>query len=287
MKVPKVLHDLWDAWSPQPLPPPPPPPPDYLPDDWRARAPMIEEQTLMRIIPDVIKPDLIDDLRRALLDAHIECRAVRDRNGIEDAAMTVHHLLATRHPGPWLQLVDAFEALDTMLTGYFMGGKYVLHSLGGAINARGAHNYSHEIHRDIRTYQREPLVLNTLVMLDDFTDLNGATWIGPRTPFRPGSESFFARATQAIGSAGSVLIFDSNCWHCGGENYTDAPRRSVTPMFCRPFIKPQFDYCRALGNRDDLSEYQRQVIGYNARVPASLDEWYRNGEERMYHADQG
>jgi hypothetical protein len=31
----------------------------------------------------------------------------------------------------------------------------------------------------------------------------------------------------------------------------------------------------------------RQIIGYNARVPASLQEYYRPVESRMYKTDQG
>jgi hypothetical protein len=59
-------------------------------------------------------------------------------------------------------------------------------------------------------------------------------------------------------------------------------------MFCRPFIKPQFDYPRALGyERDDWSPYLRQLLGYNARIPASLEEWYQPIENRMYLPDQG
>jgi hypothetical protein len=29
------------------------------------------------------------------------------------------------------------------------------------------------------------------------------------------------------------------------------------------------------------------VLGYNARVPATLDEWYQPPERRMYRSDQG
>ncbi|MFN5993306.1 MAG: phytanoyl-CoA dioxygenase, partial [Betaproteobacteria bacterium] len=87
----------------------------------------------------------------------------------------------------------------------------------------------------------------------------------------------------------SILFFDSNLWHAGGDNNTDKPRRSVTPMFCKPFIKPQFDYPRALGydKGDSFSAYLKQVLGYNSRIPSTLDEWYQPPEHRMYKSDQG
>ena len=84
-------------------------------------------------------------------------------------------------------------------------------------------------------------------------------------------------------------MFNSNLWHAGGDNQTDQPRRSVTPMYCKPFMKQQFDYPRAVGyaRADALSDHARQVVGFNARTPASLDEWYQPPAKRMYRNDQG
>lgn len=84
-------------------------------------------------------------------------------------------------------------------------------------------------------------------------------------------------------------MFNSNVWHAGGSNTTEHLRRSVTPMFSKPFMKQQFDYPRALGydRGPAFSEQLRQVIGYNARVPATLDEWYQPPAKRMYHSNQG
>jgi ectoine hydroxylase-related dioxygenase (phytanoyl-CoA dioxygenase family) len=84
-------------------------------------------------------------------------------------------------------------------------------------------------------------------------------------------------------------MFNSNVWHAGGNNETDRLRRSVTPMFSKPFMKQQFDYPRALGyeKADDFDDTLRQVIGYNARVPATLDEWYQPPSKRMYRPNQG
>lgn len=243
------------------------------------------------VVPDVIAPALVDRMREDIERAWRVCRGVQERNGVaRDADLTVHHLVGIADS--FLELIDAMQPLDPLFEGYF-GGKYILNSLGGAINTRSHISYAHRIHRDIRSFSGDtPLLLNTLVMLDDFTRQNGATWMGSgthRSAEKPGDERFAALAEQATGTAGSVLVFNSNLWHKGGENTTDAARRSVTPMFCRPFIKPQFDYPRALGydRGPELSSYARQVVGYNARIPASLDEWYQPPEKRMYRPDQG
>ena len=54
-------------------------------------------------------------------------------------------------------------------------------------------------------------------------------------------------------------------------------------------MKQQFDYPRAVGyeNADSYPENFRQIVGYNARVPASLEEWYQPPEKRFYKKDQG
>jgi ectoine hydroxylase-related dioxygenase (phytanoyl-CoA dioxygenase family) len=238
------------------------------------------------VIPGVIPMPLIRELREDVAYAWEVCREMQERNGVaKDADMTVHHVLVLRQS--FVDLVEAMKPLDELFTAFFQG-KYILNSMGGSALTKGHTSYASRIHRDIRTYTSRPEMLNTIVMLDDFTAENGATWICS-TPFpdEPHPDYFWSDATQALGMAGSVIVFNSNLWHCAGRNVTDHPRRAITPMYCQPWRKPQFDYPACLGERTDLSEYQRQVIGYNARVPATLAEWYQPPESRFYQRSQG
>jgi ectoine hydroxylase-related dioxygenase (phytanoyl-CoA dioxygenase family) len=131
-----------------------------------------------------------------------------------------------------------------------------------------------------------------LIMLDDFTAENGATYFlsgSHRLATRPDVHEFFNNAERAVGDAGSIVLFNSNMWHAAGVNRTSGPRRALTLVFTKPFMKPQFDYPRALGYAygESLSDALRQVLGYNARVPATLDEWYQPPDRRMYRPGQG
>jgi hypothetical protein len=242
------------------------------------------------VFPQAISLALVERMRADLATCWQSCRAIQERNGVAtDADLTVHHLVG--QADSFLELIEQMSIFSEYFEAYF-DGKYILNSLGGAINTRGHTSYAQRIHRDIRSFSGDmPLLLNTLVMLDAFTPENGATYLCTGSHTRgdkPSEPDFFARAEQALGPPGSVLVFNSNLWHAGGENRTDHPRRSVTPMFCRPFMKQQFDYPRALGyDRTELSEAARQVLGYNARVPATLDEWYQPPERRMYRPGQG
>lgn len=239
-----------------------------------------------QVFPDVIPPLLVEALREDLAYAWTVCRAVQIENGVaDDADQTVHHLLAITECSSFRDLIEALQPLDEVFR-HALGAPYILNSLGGALLSKGHPSYANRIHRDVRSFQDKPLVLNTLVMLDDFTTENGATWMGTASRIKPGDQFFYENAVQATGRAGSVLVFDSNLWHAGGENRTETLRRSITPMFCKPWVKPQFDYCRTLGDPSGLSEYQRQVIGYHARIPATLSEWYRKPEDRFFRSDQ-
>ena len=235
--------------------------------------------------------DMVETMRADLDAAWRICRAVQEKNGVaDDATLTVHHLVGLKPS--FLDYITESEPLSPFLEHYFEG-RYILNSFGGAINTRGRTSYAQRIHRDIRSFSGEmPLLLNTLVMLDDFTPENGATYLMTGSHHRaeaPPAEEFYATAERAVGPAGSVLVFNSNLWHAGGDNRTDRPRRSVTPMYCKPFMKQQFDYPRAVGyeRADSLSAHARQVVGFNARTPASLDEWYQPPAKRMYRNDQG
>jgi hypothetical protein len=251
------------------------------------------------IFDSFVEPALINRMRADLERAREICRDVRRRNGLpadaDGTLQTLHHLVGLGDS--FLEMIDRYEALTPYLETYFRG-KLILSAFGGSIagqsKSEGGHAArAHGIHRDARVPRGGlPLTLSTLVMLDDFTPENGAPFLMSGShreyPERPGEEAFYLRAERAVGRVGSILVFDSNLWYADGANTTAAARRSVTPTFCKPFIKPELDYPRALGEdrAGALSEHRRQLLGYNARTPTSLDEWYRPPEARLYRADQ-
>lgn len=244
------------------------------------------------IFDEVVPTSLVKSMLNDTEKAYQICRKVQEANGIpENNEGTTHHLV--EYGQSFIDYLILSEQLNPHFENYF-AGKFILNSFGGNINQKGVISYANNIHRDIRTYSGDlPLLLNTLVMLDDFTKDNGATYLmsgSHRThPHPPTEEEFHKVAEQAVGKAGSVLIFNSNLWHRAGINITTLPRRSVTPMYCKPFMKQQYDYTRALGyeNVSHYSNWLKQVLGFNSRVPASLSEWYQPKEKRMYQPDQG
>jgi len=203
-----------------------------------------------------------------------------------------HHCIV--HGGAFLELLDELPCL-ALLQAYLGSDKIILNAFGGVSNPGGDDAYEHArlVHRDTRSHHpsfRQLLWL--FVLLDDFTVDNGGTWILPgswREPDQPDAADFLDRAHQVVAPAGSILVMDGRVWHAAGRNRTAAPRRLLTLAFSRPFIKPQLDYCRALGVErvSTMSERLRQLLGLHSRVPADLGEWYTRPEDRMYRSSQG
>jgi len=238
-------------------------------------------------IDDASLVQLRDDLERV----YRQRRAVQRRNGIANGMTgTCHHLLGEKNS---LDALFAALPLHEIICEFF-DGPYILNSFGGFLNRPvEADGYIGAVHRDVRTYSKNfKLMANMLIMLDDFTENNGATYLlagSQNTEARPSDKNFFATAARAFGSAGDILLFDSRIWHAAGRNGSTKPRRALTLTFTRPFIKPQLDYPRYLGEAyiASLSSAARQVLGCDARVPATIDEFYQPPDRRAYKPNQG
>jgi hypothetical protein len=242
------------------------------------------------LLPSHLPGGLTRRLAAQLDEAYGEYRALQLRNGMgEGTDGTLHHLPCAG--GVFLELLEADHGQAVLQS--FFDGPYILNTYGGVLNLPNDASYVARVHRDQRTFSGDlHLMAQILIMLDDFTEANGATYLltgSHRSAERPPDELFFLDAVRAVGAAGSILMFDSNLWHAAGINRTDRPRRALTLAFTRPFMKQQLDYPRALGydRGETFSPALRQLLGYNARVPVSLDEWYQPPDKRLYKREQG
>jgi ectoine hydroxylase-related dioxygenase (phytanoyl-CoA dioxygenase family) len=174
----------------------------------------------------------------------------------------------------------------------FFNSKCILNSFSAIVNLPNNSNFSSHIHRDIRFYSGSfPMMLNCLLMIDDFTVDNGATYLLPdshKVEQKPTEIEFYNNSIQAIGKKGDLLIFNSNVWHCAALNTSTKERKALPFTISKSFMKPLFDYPRALGY-DALNSYSndlKQFLGFFSRVPSSLEEWYQTDEKRFYKKNQ-
>jgi ectoine hydroxylase-related dioxygenase (phytanoyl-CoA dioxygenase family) len=243
----------------------------------------------------VVYENAIDNFFLDVINADLEVaykvrRAIQEKNNISaNMQGTLHHLLERNNFSiPFLQKMYCDDEIAQ-----FLGGKYILNGINAVIHSKHAHPYLSNMHRDTRTFVSDAkLLLQMIVTLDDFTEANGATHFlsgSHKSALQPNENYFFDTADRAIVPKGSIILFDSNIWHAAGENTTNDVRRALTLGFTRPCFKQQMDYPRLLGYDfvAQLNPGLRQVIGYNARVPESLEEYYQPSHLRMYQRDQG
>lgn len=98
-------------------------------------------------------------------------------------------------------------------------------------------------------------VCNSIWLLDDFTEANGATRVVPGSHRRtvsvrdsvPDPMGPHPDEIRLTAPAGTVIVFNSHLWHGGTRNRTDSPRRALHAYFTR----------RANGQQLNQREYLR------------------------------
>ncbi|CAA2138990.1 phytanoyl-CoA dioxygenase family protein [Methylobacterium bullatum] len=239
----------------------------------------------------VVPAENLKAIREAVLKSVADC----GRRQVEGGATTSPDGTAHHSVGQYSAL-DAFldqDWVDDLVAHYFGGGAYILHAFNPASVGPAVTSYLHRIHRDVRTFGGGfRLMLNMLVMVDPFTTENGATHVlsgSHHSPTPPPEDVFWAESERLVGPAGTIVLFDSNLWHAAGSNRTDTIRTALTLSFSRAFVKQQMDYPRFLGLAygESVSSRMRQLLGFNAMVPVSYEEFYQPASKRLYKADQG
>jgi hypothetical protein len=127
--------------------------------------------------------------------------------------------------------------------GQVLGPKFKLSSL----NARTApprSNSLQPLHVDggLLPDEKGYAVCNTVWMLDDFTEENGALRVVPgshRWGRSPGAGEVHPDERLVTGTAGTVVVMNAHVWHGGTANRTDRPRRAVHGFYCRWDIAQQ------------------------------------------------
>ena len=113
-------------------------------------------------------------------------------------------------------------------------------------------------------------VCNSIWLLDDFIEQNGATRVVPGThrssslprDAMPDPKAAHPHEQKILAPAGTVVIFNSHVWHGGTLNSTDRPRRALHSYFCRRNQPQQLDqraYIRP-ATYQRLSEAERYIL---------------------------
>lgn len=153
-----------------------------------------------------------------------------------------------------------------------------------------AANYSARVHVDrphfIPGYTE---ALGSLILLTDFTEQNGATWVLPGSHLKaetPAEDFFYKNAVRITAPAGSVFYFHLRLWHAGGKNTTAQWRHSLGIGMVRPQLKQRIDLPRALEhyktNLTGVSTRGLQKLGFYSQPPVTMEQFYAPPDKRTY-----
>jgi ectoine hydroxylase-related dioxygenase (phytanoyl-CoA dioxygenase family) len=198
---------------------------------------------------------------------------------------------------PMFRHEDFYKPLEkpllSAIVSQFLGDSFILYAYTTSSLPPHGTNWARRIHVDSpRLIPGYATNMNVFIPLTDITSVNGAIELLPGsqwTPEAPTHEHFDNYKVIPNLTAGSMLIFHSRLWHTAGVNTTDRLRNALTLNFCRSYMRQRFDYPRMVPDLQlkTMSPEVRKLLGFDVRVPASLDEYYLPEDQRLYKSNQG
>ena len=235
------------------------------------------------ILPGVLDAEYIARAKRDLGEAIEKEAAHHGGTDYKDYGMV---LLCSLYGPTFVELLENSALLDPIEA--VLGEGCIVYAYTSSSMPPFGGNLSSRIHVDCPRLIPDYITnLGVTILLDDFTEDNGATWYLPRSQTRaeaPSAEQFYAEAKRLVAPAGSAWFFNARLWHAGGKNSTDHWRHALTLNMCRPYMKQRLDIPRAMAHLDTakLPGRARQKLGFDAQVPASYDEYYAPPERRKF-----
>ena len=164
-----------------------------------------------------------------------------------------------------------FQTLDhpkiLPLLEHFLEPSLILGSLNSRIVCPG--DGFQQLHSDIPKYMLNmdtPVMMNTVWLLDDFSPANGGTRVVPgshKSGLQGPPEDFEVKhIVQPQAPAGSVIVFNGQCWHGGGANTSTANRHALFGHYRKHMLVFQVDPHDGFPEAwfDQLNDRQKQLL---------------------------
>ena len=235
------------------------------------------------VLNDILSAGFIERAKKELTDA-IEKEAMQHGGRTHKDYAQV--LLCSLYGGVFTEIFDNRKLMEPVNA--VLGDGCIVYGYTSSSMPPGKTNYGGRIHRDCPRYIPAYITnVGIIVMLDDFTEENGATWFLPASevgPDLPSEQEFYQKARRMVAPAGSVFYFNARVCHAGGVNDTNTWRHALTINMCRPWMKQRLDIPRAMAHMDltGVSATAMQKLGFHSQVPASYEEFYVPPEIRKY-----
>ena len=203
------------------------------------------------VVPDVLDSESLAEVRDRVEELYeLEGENAGSEFRKEPGARRLANLVDKGHI--FQRLISMPQILE--LVGHVLGDRFKLSSF----NARSTNPLSPDaqpLHCDAGALPDDQgyWVCNTIWLLDDFTEENGATRV------IPGSQNWGRLPQHAVADpaakhpqeilvlapARTVVVMNTHAWHGGTANRTAHPRRALHGFYCR-YDKPQQQYQKGL-----------------------------------------
>lgn len=154
-------------------------------------------------------------------------------------------------------------------------------------------NFGSRLHNDCPRFSPGYIFnIGLIWLLDDFYPENGSTFVLPGSHHlqeAPSEELFDRNCMQLEAKKGTLLIFNAGLFHRAGLNSTNEWRHALTLNACRSFMKQRMDWVRFIQSEftNQLNEQARRILGFDTRLPTTMEELFLPEEDRLYKAKQG
>jgi len=174
-----------------------------------------------------------------------------------------------------LEAEEIFEIADCVL-----GWESILYTMTSSCLPPNGNNYTSRIHVDTHLEIGDLVPsIGVQIMLDDFTSSNGAPQFLPLewSMSTPTESDFSQHAKQIEAPKGSVLFFDTRCWHRSTANKTEDWRCSLLLSCCRNWMKQRFDVVEIMKGVDlsNCSETALKRLGISSHPPGSYKDFFK------------
>jgi ectoine hydroxylase-related dioxygenase (phytanoyl-CoA dioxygenase family) len=174
-----------------------------------------------------------------------------------------------------------------------LGQHWIMYAATSSSIPPHSKNYASRLHVDCPRFHPGYIFnMGVIWALDDYTPDNGALKILPgsqHSEVAPDFELFEKNCIQVFCKAGSLLLFNAKIYHRTSDNSTDEWSHSMTMNACRSFMKQRMDWVRFIPRdiSDQLNDQARRLIGFDTRLPCSLEEFFVPDNQRLYKPNQG
>ena len=240
------------------------------------------------LLPGLFDKDMINKAREILVketDTTIETGSHFNQSGTDASLQRRVWFPRLAELSPiFVEMLENQQIFDIMQ--HFLGSEFVLGSLCASRLMPGFGGQEPHIdypYWDLYRKQTFPMKINAsfplnaqaIILIDPFTEENGATALVPGTQkslrYPTKEDNFFDQCIRLTGQPGDVILFFGATWHCGMPNRSQAGRIGMLVEYLPKFVKPIEDMLHGLDPKfqQGLSARMQQLLGFDYPWPSA------------------